>query len=132
MRINMSGIYVNDQEKALQFYTDTLGFQVKHDIPMGEFRWITVVSREQPSGTELALEPDVHPAVKPYVAALAKDGIPCMSFEVDDVAAEHQRLESLGVRFTQAPKNVGGSMIAATFEDTVGNLIMITQGTFEG
>ncbi|MEO1084784.1 MAG: VOC family protein, partial [Acidobacteriota bacterium] len=92
MRINLSSVPVDDQQRALEFYTDTLGFQKKQDIPLGEFRWLTVVSPEDPDGTELVLEPDEHPAVKPFKSALVEDGIPFTSFAVADVAAEHERL----------------------------------------
>lgn len=126
MRINLSSVPVDDQAKALRFYTETLGFQKKHDIPMGEHRWITVVSPEDPSGTELALEPDEHPAIKLLKSALVEDGIPFTAFAVADVAAEHKRLEALGVRFTQH-----GPMVTAVFDDTCGNLIMIAQGTMQ-
>ncbi len=130
MRINMSGILVDDQEKALRFYTEKLGFRTKHDIPMGEHRWITVVSPEDPAGTELCLEPDAHPAARPFKAAMVNDGIPYTAFAVDDVAAEHDRLTALGVRFTQPPKEMG-SMVTAVFDDTCGNLIMIVQGEMD-
>ena len=128
MRINLSSVLVDDQEKALRFYTETLGFQKKHDIPLGEYRWLTVVSPELPDGTELVLEPDEHPAVKPFKAALVEDGIPFTSFAVDDVAAEHQRLVALGVVFTLPPTDFG-TVIAAVFDDTCGNLIQIAQRT---
>ncbi len=128
MRINLSSVPVDDQAKALRFYTETLGFQKKHDIPMGEHRWLTVVSPEDPDGVELALEPDEHPAVKTFKSALVEDGIPFTSFAVRDTAAEHKRLESLGVRFTQPPVDYG-TVIAAVFDDTCGNLIMIAQET---
>jgi len=130
MRINLLSVPVDDQEKALRFYTEKLGFQKKHDIPMGEHRWITVVSPEDPDGAELCLEPDEHPAVKPFKSALIEDGIPFTSFGVRDIAAEHERLESLGVRFTQPPVNYG-SVTAAVFDDTCGNLIQIAQGSME-
>ena len=130
MWISLASVPVDDQEKALRFYTETLGFQKKHDIPMGEHRWITVVSPEDPDGTELALEPDEHPAVKPFKSALVEDGIPFTSFAVRDMAAEYERLESLGVRFTKPPVD-HGTMITAVFDDTCGNLIMIAEGTFE-
>ncbi len=126
MRINLSGVLVDDQAKALAFYTETLGFQKKHDIPLGKHRWLTVVSPEDPGGTELVLEPDEHPAVKPFKAALVEDGIPYTSFAVGDIAAEHERLESLGVRFTQPPVDYG-TVITAVFDDTCGNLIQISQ-----
>ncbi len=131
MRINLSSVLVDDQEKALRFYTETLGFQKKHDIPLGEYRWLTVVSPELPDGTELVLEPDEHPAVKPFKAALVEDGIPFTSFAVDDVAAEHQRLVALGVVFTLPPTDFG-TVIAAVFDDTCGNLIQIAQRTGVG
>lgn len=126
MKINLSSIPVDDQAKALNFYTETLGFQKKQDIPMGKHRWITLVSTEDPNGTELALEPDEHPAVKTFKTALFEDGIPFTSFAVKDITIECERLESLGVRFTQPPKDYG-TVIAAIFDDTCGNLIMITQ-----
>ena len=126
MRINMSSVLVDDQAKALRFYPEKLGFQTKHDIPLGEYRWLTVVSPEDSSGTELVLEPDEHPAAKPFKSALVEDGIPITSFAVGDTAAEYERLESLGVRFTQPPVDYG-TAITAVFDDTCGNLIQITQ-----
>lgn len=130
MKINLSSVTVDDQDKALRFYTEVLGFEVKHDIPMGEHRWITLVSAEDPEGTELCLEPDEHPAVKAFKSALVEDGIPFTSFAVQDVAAEHKRLEALGVRFTQPPVNYG-TVTAAVFDDTCGNLIQIAHGSME-
>src|SRR5690554_2538603 len=106
-RINITSVFVDDQEKALDFYTNVLGFQLKHDVPAGGARWLTVVSAEQPDGPELLLEPAGHPAVGPYQEALVADGIPAAQFMVDDVTAEHERLTGLGVRFTQAPLDVG-------------------------
>jgi catechol 2,3-dioxygenase-like lactoylglutathione lyase family enzyme len=126
MRINLSSVLVDDQDKALRFYTETLGFQKKHDIPLGVHRWLTVVSPEDPDGTELVLEPDEHPAAQPFKSALVEDGIPFTSFEVRDVAAEHKRLKALGVRFTQPPTELG-PVITAVFDDTCGNLIQIAQ-----
>ncbi len=128
MRINLASVLVDDQDKALHFYTQTLGFQKKHDIPLatGRHRWLTVVSPEDPNGTELVLEPDEHPAVEPFKAALVEDGIPFTSFAVRDVVAEHKRLEALGVRFTQPPTNYG-TVVTAVFDDTCGNLIQIAQ-----
>lgn len=126
MRLNIYSLMVSDQAKALRFYTEILGFQMKHDIDLGEHRWITVVSREEPDGTELGLEPDVHPAAKTFKAAMVEDGIPFTSFAVEDIAAEHERLESLGVRFTQPPVDYG-TVITAVFDDTCGNLIQIAQ-----
>lgn len=124
MRINLTSVLVDDQNAALRFYTDVLGFTTKHDIPMGEHRWITVVSPENPDGTELVLEPDGHPAAKPFKEALAADGIPVTSFAVDDVHAEFERLRGLGVRFTQEPVDMG-PVTTAVFDDTCGNLIQI-------
>lgn len=124
MRINLASVLVDDQEKALRFYTDMLGFVVKHDIPMGEDRWLTVVSPENPDGTELLLEPSGHPAVKPFKEALVADGIPFTSFAVDDVKAEYERLRGLGVRFTQEPADMG-PVTTAVLDDTCGNLIQI-------
>ena len=131
MRINLSSVPVDDQQKALRFYTETLGFQKKHDIPLGEHRWLTVVSPEDPDGTELVLEPDEHPAVKPFKSALVEDGIPFTSFAVEDVAEEHRRLNALGVTFTQPPTDYG-TVITAVFDDTCGNLIQIAQKTGDG
>ena len=124
MRINLHSMMVDDQEKALRFYSDVLGFQVKHDIPMGDFRWITLVSPEEPNGTELVLEPDQHPAAKPFKEALVADGIPFTSFAVEDVQAEHDRLTALGVRFTQPPTDMG-PVTTAVLDDTCGNLLQI-------
>jgi catechol 2,3-dioxygenase-like lactoylglutathione lyase family enzyme len=124
MKIKHTSIYVSDQEKALRFYTDVLGFVKKHDIPMGEDRWLTVVSPQDPDGTELVLEPSSHPAVKPFKEALVADGIPYTSFAVDDVKAEYERLRGLGVRFTQEPVDMG-PVTTAVLDDTCGNLIQI-------
>ncbi|WP_026413037.1 VOC family protein [Actinomadura oligospora] len=126
MRINITSVFVDDQAKALAFYTDVLGFVKKHDVPVGGARWLTVVSPEQPEGTELLLEPDGHPAVKPYKSALVADGIPATSFAVDDVQAEHRRLTGLGVRFTQDPLRMG-PVTTAVLDDTCGNLIQLAQ-----
>ncbi|CAL9287279.1 VOC family protein [Streptomyces sp. SudanB52_2052] len=124
MRIHITSVFVDDQEKALRFYTDVLGFVKKHDIPVGADRWLTVVSPEDPDGTELLLEPSGHPAVQPYKTALVEDGIPAASFAVDDVPAEFERLRGLGVRFTQEPLEMG-PVTAAVLDDTCGNLIQI-------
>lgn len=126
MRINLSSVLVDDQDKALRFYTEVLGFVPKHDIPLGHFRWITVVSADQPDGTQLVLEPDAHPAAGPFKHALVEDGIPYTSFAVDDVHAEYERLQSLGVRFTQPPIDMG-TVTTAVFDDTCGNLIQIAR-----
>ncbi|MFC8075736.1 VOC family protein [Streptomyces sp. NPDC057307] len=125
MKINLSGVFVNDQAQAHRFYTEVLGFQTKNDVPVGEDRWLTVVSPADPDGTELLLEPSGHPAVKPFRDALVADGIPYTSFAVDDVHAEFARLQALGVRFTQEPADMG-PVTVAVFDDTCGNLIQIT------
>jgi catechol 2,3-dioxygenase-like lactoylglutathione lyase family enzyme len=117
---------VDDQAKALRFYTDVLGFVPKTDVPLGEYRWLTVVSPDNPDGTQLLLEPDAHPAAKVFKDALVSDGIPATSFLVDDVTAEHARLERLGVRFTQEPADMG-PVTTAVFDDTCGNLIQMEQ-----
>jgi catechol 2,3-dioxygenase-like lactoylglutathione lyase family enzyme len=124
VRINLASVLVDDQEKALRFYTETLGFEKKHDVPLGEHRWLTVVSPDDADGTELLLEPDSHPAVRPFKQALVDDGIPFTSFAVDDVQAEFDRLRAQGVRFTQEPLEMP-SVTTAVLDDTCGNLIQI-------
>ena len=124
MRIKITSVLVDDQEKALGFYTDVLGFVKKTDLPVGQARWLTVVSPEEPDGTELLLEPDEHPAAGPFKQALVGDGVPFKSFAVDDVNAEFERLRGLGVRFTQEPADMG-AVTTAVFDDTCGNLIQI-------
>ncbi|MER7402731.1 VOC family protein [Streptomyces sp. NPDC000070] len=124
MRIHITSVFVDDQDKAMRFYTDVLGFVKKHDVPVGTDRWLTVVSPEDPDGTELLLEPSGHPAVQPYKTALVEDGIPAASFAVDDVQAEFERLRGLGVRFTQEPVEMG-SITSAVLDDTCGNLIQL-------
>ncbi len=126
MKIVITSVLVDDQEKALRFYTDVLGFTKKHDIPMGHHRWLTVVSSSDPNGVELLLEPDEHPAAKPFKKALVEDGIPCTSFGVDDIKAEHDRLCRAGVHFTQPPVAMG-PVTTAVLDDTCGNLIQIAQ-----
>ncbi len=126
MRIHWASVMVDDQQKALRFYTETLGFKLKHNIPLGEHAWITLVSEEAPEGTELVLEPDEHPAARPFKRALVEDGIPWTGFAVDDVEAEHERLEAKGVRFVQPPTDLG-TVITAVFDDTCGNLIQIQE-----
>ncbi len=128
MRIHLTSVLVDDQEKALRFYTDVLGFVKKTEVPLGEHRWLTVVSPEDPDGTELVLEPDEHPAAKPFKAALVNDGIPITSFAVDNVHREYERLRGLGVRFTQEPLDMG-PVTTAVFDDTCGNLIQIAHQT---
>jgi catechol 2,3-dioxygenase-like lactoylglutathione lyase family enzyme len=124
IRINLTSVFVDDQDKALDFYTDVLGFVKKTEIPLGEARWLTVVSPDHTDGPELVLEPDGHPAVGPFKEALVADGIPFTSFAVGDVVEEHRRLEALGVRFTQDPLEMG-PVTTAVLDDTCGNLIQI-------
>lgn len=126
MRIYVSSVFVDDQAKALDFYTGTLGFIVKNDVPVGDYRWLTVVSPEEPGGTELLLEPSAHPAVKPYKDALVKDGIPATSFQVQDLNGEFARLSERGVVFTQEPMDAGPVRMAV-LDDTCGNLIQLIQ-----
>ena len=124
MKIQTVSVFVDDQQRALEFYTEKLGFTVAADVPMGEFRWLTVVDPAAPEGTQLSLEPKGHPAVSPFTDALLEDGIPFFVLGVDDVAAEHDRLQGLGVEFTQAPID-HGPVVTAVFSDTVGNLLQL-------
>jgi catechol 2,3-dioxygenase-like lactoylglutathione lyase family enzyme len=126
MKIVVTSILVDDQDKALTFYRDVLQFEPKFDIPMGEHRWLTLTSPGDPDGVQLLLEPDAHPAAKPWKAAVKADGIPYTSFGVEDVHAEHARLSAVGVRFTQPPTPMG-PVTTAVFDDTCGNLIQIAQ-----
>lgn len=125
MKITLTSVLVDDQAKALAFYTDLLGFEKKNDVPLGgEHRWLTVVSPADPDGVELVLEPDQHPAARQFKAALVTDGIPYTSFTVGDIDEEYRRLVALGVRFTQPPTPMGPVM-TAILDDTCGNLIQI-------
>jgi catechol 2,3-dioxygenase-like lactoylglutathione lyase family enzyme len=124
MRITLTSVLVDDQAKALDFYTRVLGFEKKHEVPMGEFSWITVVAPGDPDGVQLVLEPDQHPAARPFKEALVADGIPFTAFTVDDVEAEHARLTAAGVTFTQPPTAMG-PVTTAVLDDTCGNLIQI-------
>ena len=126
MRIHLTSVFVDDQAKALRFYTEVLGFVEKVDVPVGEYRWLTVVAPDDPDGPQLLLEPNAHRAVPPYQQALMADGIPATSFAVDDVRAEFERLRELGVGFTQDPVDAG-PVVTAILNDTCGNLIQITQ-----
>ena len=127
MRITLTSLLVENQERALRFYTEVLGFQKKQDIPVGgEYRWITVVAPEGPDGVELALEPNANPAAKAYQAAMFEQGIPLTSFESRDLVAEAKRLKEAGVVFTKEPERHGPVMVAM-FNDTCGNLIQIHQ-----
>jgi catechol 2,3-dioxygenase-like lactoylglutathione lyase family enzyme len=124
VRINVTSVLVDDQEKALRFYTEVLGFVKKTEVPVGDALWLTVVSPDDPDGTELLLEPDGHPAAGPFKRALVDDGIPFTSFAVDDATAEYERLREKGVRFTQEPVEMD-SVTTAVLDDTCGNLIQI-------
>lgn len=126
MKIIVTSIFVEDQDKALAFYRDKLDFVVKHDIPMGAARWITLVSPEEPGGTELLLEPNGHPAAKEYQQRLFADGIPVTMFGVDDIGAEYERLLAKGVKFVKEPAT-SGNYAVALLDDTCGNLIQIIQ-----
>jgi catechol 2,3-dioxygenase-like lactoylglutathione lyase family enzyme len=131
MKIRQTGIYVDDQAEALDFYTRVLGFSKKDDVPLGEYRWLTVVSPDDPEGVELLLSPADHPAVKPYRETLVGDGIPLASFAVSDINGEFTRLKGLGVRFTQEPVEMG-PVTTAVFDDTCGNLIQLAQRKLAG
>lgn len=126
MKIYVTNIFVDDQDKAETFYTNVLGFEVKNNIPMGAHRWLTLVSGEDPDGTELLLEPSEHPAVNPYKQALVSDGIPAHSFQVKNLDAERQRLDDLSVVFTVEPMDAGPVRMAI-FDDTCGNLIQLIE-----
>ena len=124
--INLASIFVNDQDKALKFYTEMVGFVVKHNIPVGEFKWLTVVSPEGPGGMELLLEPDDHQATKTYQKAIYDDGIPATTFFVTDIQQTYERMKASGVVFTREPTKMG-SVTTVVFDDTCGNLIQLTQ-----
>lgn len=126
IRIVLTSVLVDDQQKALRFYTEKLGFRKKTEVPLGEHSWLTVVSDADPDGVELVLEPDAHSAVGPFKRALVEDGIPITSFGVDDIHAEYARLTAVGVHFTQPPVAMG-PVVTAVLDDTCGNLIQLTQ-----
>lgn len=126
MRITLSSIYVDDQDKALRFYTEILGFEKHTEIPVGEFRWLTVSTTGESPAIELALEPNHHPAAKTYQEALYKDGIPITSFACSDVASAYERLIALDVQF-RVPPTPAGDTIIAMFDDTCGNFLQIHQ-----
>jgi predicted enzyme related to lactoylglutathione lyase len=130
MKIKLTSVPIDDYDKALKFYTEVLGFVKKRDIPLGNgARWITVVSSEEPDGTELLLEPNAdYPAMKALRESLVKDGIPFTAFQVGDIQKEYERLQTLGVEFTMEPTNMGMTTVAV-FDDTCGNLIQIYQMT---
>lgn len=126
MKIIVTSIFVQDQDKALEFYSEKLGFEKKHDVPMGKFRWITLVSPDDHDGTELLLEPNEHPAAKEYQNKIFSEGIPATMFGVSDIRIEYERLLENGVKFTMEPTKMGEVTIAV-FDDTCGNLIQIMQ-----
>ena len=126
MKIYITNVFVDDQEKALNFYTNILGFELKNDVPLGENRWLTVTSKNNPDGVELLLELSGHRAVGPYKQALVEDNIPAASFKVDNLDTEYERLSALGVKFTQEPMEFGNVKMA-TLDDTCGNLIQILE-----
>ncbi|MFS0763297.1 VOC family protein [Peribacillus phoenicis] len=126
MKIIVTSIFVQDQDKALEFYSEKLGFEKKHDVPMGKFRWITLVSPDDHDGTELLLEPNEHPAAKEYQKKIFSEGIPATMFGVADIRKEYERLMENGVKFTMEPTKMGEVTIAV-FDDTCGNLIQIMQ-----
>lgn len=126
MKIIVTSIFVTDQDKALEFYSETLGFVKKHDVPMGEFRWITLVSPDDRGSTELLLEPNIHPAAQEYQKKVFAEGIPATMFGVEDIQKEYKSLMKKGVKFTMEPTEMG-EVIIAVFDDTCGNLIQIVQ-----
>jgi len=126
MRITLTSVFVDDQDRALRFYTEVLGFVKKTEVPLGEHKWLTVASAEEPDGVQLLLEPSDHPAVSPFKEALVSDGIPAAQFAVDDVHAEYERLRKLDVVFTQEPTSMG-PVTTAVLDDTCGNLIQLAQ-----
>jgi catechol 2,3-dioxygenase-like lactoylglutathione lyase family enzyme len=128
LNIYVTSAFVDDQAKALEFYTNKLGFVLKDDVPLGEHRWLTVTASDDQEGTELLLELSDHPAVTPFKSALFSDGIPAASFRVDNLDGEFQRLTDLGVEFTQAPMAAGPVKIAV-LNDTCGNLIQLLEMT---
>ena len=127
MKIIFTSLFVNDQDKALKFYTSILGFVKKSDIVAGEYRWLTVVSPDDQNGTELVLEPNANPAAKTYQKAIFEQSIPATSFGVSDIRAEHERLKKLDVKFTMEPTEIMENVTIAVFDDTCGNLVQIQQ-----
>ena len=126
MKINLTSVFVDNQDKALKFYTEILGFVKKTDIPVGEYKWLTVVSPEAPDCVELLLEPSDNPATQTFKKAIFEQGIPATSFGVEDIQAECERMKKMGVTFTMVPTDVGTATIAV-FDDTCGNLIQLHQ-----
>ena len=128
MKIKLTSVFVDDQDRALQFYTEALGFVKKLEIPLGEFKWLTVVSPEEPNGVQLLLEPSDNPATQAFKKALVEQGIPLTTFFVDDIQSEYERLTGLGVKFTMPPTAMGPTTMAV-FDDTCGNFIQLNQIT---
>lgn len=126
MKIRLTSVFVDDQDKALRFYTEVLGFVKKQDFPVGAFKWLTVASSGEPDGVELLLEPNDNPAASTFQQAVFQQGIPVATFNVDDIQAEYERMKALGVRFTMQPTSMGPATVAV-FDDTCGNLIQIAQ-----
>jgi len=126
VKIYLTSVFVDDQDKALKFYTEVLGFVKKADVPVGEFKWLTVVSPDELDGVQLLLEPNDNPAASAFQAAIFEQGIAATSFAVADIQQEYERLQALGVRFTMPPTPMGPATIAV-FDDTCGNLIQIAQ-----
>ena len=126
MKIRLTSVFVDDQDKALAFYTEKLGFVKKQDVPVGQFKWLTVASPEEPDGVELLLEPNDNPAAATYQQAIYQQGIAAASFAVDDIQAEYERLKARGVTFTMEPTSMGPTTIAV-LDDTCGNLLQIAQ-----
>lgn len=126
MKLQTISIFVDDQQRALDFYTSRLGFAVAADVPLGEHRWLTIVDPDRPEGTQISLEPKGHPAVAPFADALLADGIPFCVLGVDDVGAEYERLVAVGETFTQPPTQMG-PVIVAVLDDTCGNLLQLAQ-----
>ena len=127
MKIKLTNVFVDDQDKALKFYTEVLGFVKKKDFPVGDFKWLTVASPEEPGGPELLLEPNNNPAAKTFQKALFQQGIPAASFAVEDIQQEYERMKKLGAVFTMEPTQTGPTTVAV-FDDTCGNLIQLFQG----
>jgi catechol 2,3-dioxygenase-like lactoylglutathione lyase family enzyme len=127
IRVKLTSIMVNDQSRARRFYTDVLGFSIKHDIPCGDAAWLTLVAPDDPEGVELLLEPTGHPAAAPFQQALYKDGMPLTHLYTEDIAAEFERLRAKGVAFRDEPKTMGPTKFA-DFDDTCGNLIRLVEG----
>jgi predicted enzyme related to lactoylglutathione lyase len=126
MKIKLTSVFVDDQDQALKFYTEALGFQKKLEIPLGEFKWLTVVSPEEPDGVQLLLEPSDNPATQAFKKALVEQGIPLTTFFVADIQSEYERLSGLGVKFTMPPTAMGPTTMAV-FDDTCGNFIQLNQ-----